>query len=282
MNVYGWSEKNLRPVLLELKKMLKSEGVNGRFANQNFQNLSVAQYKGLKGPEILITKAGDKFYLAKVVATQDIDAYSQRDYHKPYRDMQVGMLPPKLAQVMINLTGVQGRIWDPFCGGGALVMEGLLMGHDMTGSDIAKKNLEGARKNVDWLMREFQFSNSVELFVHDATQVLEGKQFDAIACEGYLGPPQSHPLTPDRLEPILNQLHELYTGFFRALKEMNFAGPVVIAMPFFRMVDKKEAFVENTVQDIKNLGFKLKIDPLTYARKDQIVGRAIYKFQLAP
>jgi hypothetical protein len=34
---------------------------------------------------------------------QDIDAYAERDFERPMRDAFVGMLPPKLAQIMLNL-----------------------------------------------------------------------------------------------------------------------------------------------------------------------------------
>jgi hypothetical protein len=52
---------------------------------------------------------------------QNIDGYSERDYGKN-RDMQIGMLPPKLAQIMINISsplplgeglGVRA-FYDPF------------------------------------------------------------------------------------------------------------------------------------------------------------------------
>jgi len=281
VSIYGWPEKNLRGLLSDIKQNLKGQGINSRFANQDFTNLSVAQRKGLKGDEILVCKVEDVYYLAKLVATQDIDHYSKRDYYKPFRDMKMGMMPPKLAQMMINLTGSKGRIWDPFCGGGVLVMEGLLMGHDMMGSDISEKHLNGAVLNVDWLQREFSFKSKVELFLHDATQPLSGKKFDAIACEGYLGPPQEGPLNRERLDSVSAELNQLYVEFFSALKSIAFKGPVVIAMPFFRGSDKKNHFLDHALGIIEKTGFKMMSDTLFYAREDQIVGRAIYRFQLS-
>lgn len=49
-------------------------------------------------------KAGKSAYFGVTIAYQDVDAYAQRDMDKT-RDMGVGMLPPKLAQMMINLSG---------------------------------------------------------------------------------------------------------------------------------------------------------------------------------
>ena len=280
ISVYGWSESNLRSLLIDMKKKMKERGVGSRFANQDFKNISTAQHKGLKkkGIEMIVANDGTKFVIAKVVAVQDIDSYSKRDFKKPYRDMKVGMLPPKLAQIMINLTGDVQAIWDPFCGGGVLIMEGLLMGHDMIASDINENTLGGADENIEWFKKEFNVKNTVSLYVHDATLPQRDVKFDAIVCEGYLGPPQKHLDSASSLKPIIDELDNLYVGFFEAIKEIGFKGPIVIAMPFFRVSDGAEVELKSTINKIEKIGFKLKTEPLKYARADQIVGRAIYQF----
>jgi len=62
---------------------------------------------------------GDTGYtIAHTIGVQDIDAYTHRDIGRE-RSMTVGMMPPKLAQIMLNLAtkGERGfQIWDPFCG----------------------------------------------------------------------------------------------------------------------------------------------------------------------
>jgi len=286
VSLYGWPESHLKTLLIGLKKSLKSATISSRFANQEFRNLSVAQHKGLKGPEIVIAKQGDVFFVGEVVATQDIDSYSKRDYEKPFRDMKVGMLPPKLAQILINLTGSQGVIWDPFCGGGVLLMEGLMMEQDMLGSDIDEETLEGARKNVDWIQNEFNLRSKATLFLHDATDVQVAKNFDAIAFEGYLGPPQTKLKSEREFKHIISQLDQLYYHFFSALKKANFKGPVVAALPFFRAMHDREISL-NCIESIQDLGFELdsllphkKVRHLKYARRDQLVGREIYRFRL--
>lgn len=280
VSVYGWSEKNLKPLLQDLKKEFKNKEIGSRFANQDSQNLSTAQHKGLRGqPEILVCKELNDFFLAEVVAVQDIDAYSKRDYKKPFRSMKVGMLPPKLAQIMINLTGIDGKIWDPFCGGGVLVMEGLLMGHKMLGSDINSRTLEGAKKNVEWLKNEFDVKSNAELFVHDATKPVPDIQFDAIACEGYLGPPQDELKTGDELAPVFEELSILYSAFFRSLKDAGFKGPVVVGLPFYK-VHGGVRFLIELIHEIEEMGFRKDID-LKYVRDDQFVGRQIIRFNLS-
>ncbi len=50
---------------------------------------------------IIPNKTGD-YIAAETVWVQDIDAYSKRDMDRE-RSMVVGMMPPKIAQIMINL-----------------------------------------------------------------------------------------------------------------------------------------------------------------------------------
>ena len=286
VSVYGMPENMLRKLLISLKKLLKSAGVSSRFANQNFQNLSVAQKKGLKGPEIVVAELKSQYAIAEVIATQDIDAYSQRDFHKPFRSMKVGMLPPKLAQILINLTGSTGAVWDPFCGGGVLLMEGLLSGHDMLGSDINTETLVGAQKNIDWLNQVCGLSKKASLFEHDATDSVPDHIFEAIAFEGYLGPPQTHSRGERELRPIAHELDQLYTRFFSQLKAAGFKGSIVAALPFFRLRDGSEMGLD-CVERIEEMGFELqsllphqKCFSLNYARDDQLVGREVLKFLL--
>ncbi len=290
VSVYGWSEKNLRQLLLNLKKEFKKDKINSRFANQRFLNLSAAQHKGLDGIEIMVIKNkvdsrvkpendSNQYYIAQVVAVQDIDSYSKRDYEKPFRDMKVGMLPPKLAQIMINLAGPAKTIWDPFCGGGVLLMEGLLMGRNVIGSDINEKTLEGAGKNIDWLKREFHIGESSELFVHDATTKVPSKKSDAIVFEGYLGPPQDQLKSEEGIKPLIDELSDLYIRFFNSLKEVKYKGCIVSALPLFRIKGGKELELKKAISKIESMGFKLEDEPLKYARPDQVVGRMIYRFR---
>ena len=286
ISLYGESIKNLRSLLIDIKRRLNTEKVSSRFANQDFQNISTAQHKGLKkkGVEFLVVKSDSSYLIAEVTAIQDIDSYSKRDFDKPFRDMRVGMLPPKLAQVMINLTGIEdGTIWDPFCGGGVLVMEGLFMGYDMLGSDINEDTLDGAEQNVDWIKYGYNLHAKVDLFAHDATTPLLNRKFDAIACEGYLGPPQEQLLTETEADNVTSHLHSLYVNFFQSLKEINFKGPIVIALPFYKCDNNEEKSMDRTIDEIKQMGFvpeKLINESvqLKYRRENQVVGREIFKF----
>lgn len=300
VSVYDWSQKNLRTILIGMKKALKKADLKSRFANQDFKNISAAQYKGFRknGVEWVVARDAKCFLVGEVIAAQDIDAYSKRDFDKPFRDMKMGMLPPKLAQILINLTGVkglpagrQGKIWDPFCGSGTVVMEGLLMGRDMIGSDIDEARVKGAEKNVDWLKKEFRATSHSKLFTHDATKPIKEIDFEAIATEVDLGVPHGRHLSESVVKTQIQSLHQLYLNFFTRLKEVGFHGPIVVALPFFRPMKGKEVEMSDTIRSIKKLGFEqeallpaefgMERYLLKYARPDQAVGRAIYRFMLS-
>ena len=54
--------------------------------------------------ELLLIKTTDRrLIIAESRGVQNITAYTRRDRHRPRRDAFVGMLPPKLAQIMLNL-----------------------------------------------------------------------------------------------------------------------------------------------------------------------------------
>jgi tRNA (guanine10-N2)-dimethyltransferase len=59
-------------------------------------------------------------------------------------------LHPKLARSLVNLSRVPngGRVLDPFCGTGGILIEAGLMGMRVAGSDIDWTMVEGARQNL--------------------------------------------------------------------------------------------------------------------------------------
>ena len=79
--------------------------------NKEPKNINSAVYKkehlAESRTELNYIKVGKISYMGITIAYQDVDAYAARDMDKT-RDMGVGMLPPKLAQTLINLTGRRG------------------------------------------------------------------------------------------------------------------------------------------------------------------------------
>jgi len=95
---------------LILKSSLKKSGTSLRLIPNDQPALSTATAHNNKlggSPhkvELLLVKTTDhRLIIAESCGVQNITAYTRRDRHRPKRDAFVGMLPPKLAQIMLNL-----------------------------------------------------------------------------------------------------------------------------------------------------------------------------------
>ena len=144
---------------LKLKKILVRHGRSVRVVESKDAVLATATslHNGLSGKnerKVELVKVNDEWF--RVIGVQDIDAYARRDQARPARDAKVGMLPPKLAQILINLCGILpegSRILDPFCGTGVVLQEALLMGYCAYGTDINERMIEYSKRNLEWLMK---------------------------------------------------------------------------------------------------------------------------------
>ena len=164
LGVSDYSERATRKTAqlaaLKLKKILVRHGRSVRVVENKDAVLSTATslHNGLSGKnarKVELIKVGDDWY--RVIGVQDIDAYAKRDQARPARDAKVGMLPPKLAQILINLCGPLEpgvTVLDPFCGTGVLLQEALLMGYRVYGTDASERMMEYSKKNLGWLSTE--------------------------------------------------------------------------------------------------------------------------------
>ena len=180
----------------------------------------------------ICTFSSKRIYITKTVAVQDFKMYGFRDYERPARDRRSGMLPPKLAQMMINLSGAQpGQIvWDPFCGSGTILMESLLMGISAIGSDISEKAISDSRENLKWLEHHFKIQNQWKVFVEDARKGGSTKA-DAIVTETFLGPPLFKFPGKERCAEVFEEVSEIVFGF---LEKVESGIPIVLAIPFIK------------------------------------------------
>lgn len=245
LSFYGSKPLNLKIIGLEVKSFLKSKGVSSRLVVSREANLSsvvVTQNKLLgKGLEVVLIRGDKEILIGRTLAVQDFKGLSHRDYGRPKRDDHSGMLPPKLAQMMINLAG--GSDWggddrvllDPFCGSGTVLTEALLMGYsEVIGSDVSKTAIDNSRDNLKWVIDNFHISGGhYRLFkknVLDLSKFIKKESIDLIVTEPYLGP-QRNFFQPTLLSRELNDLYsQALAEFFIALKP---GGRVVMVWPVF-------------------------------------------------
>ncbi len=292
LSQYGGHDR-LSDVLIAIKKSLKEEGRNARFMNKDFKNISSGQLNKSKllekGVDLVRSFHDGKEVWAKTIFYQDIDSYSKRDYEKPKRDMNVGMMPPKLCQMMINFSEASSdiSIYDPFCGLGSVLMEAMLMNHAVIGSDIKGRMVHSTEINLKWLRENFERTPdlSYDYFQHDATQAFpKGRllQEFSIVTEGFLGPVLSG--FPDEVQrkKIFKMLDDLNTLFYSYISPFIKKGNrIVMTFPFFRTGQKAIYYPEELLRKYESNGFKIQheLRSLIYERKTQVVGREVIIFE---
>lgn len=280
---------------LKLKRVLVKVGYSVRVVPNKTAALSSAtsfHNHLFSENKIELIKYNKKYY--RVIGVQNIDAYVKRDQARPARDAKVGMLPPKLAQILINLCGdlpEHSRLLDPFCGTGVVLQEAALMGYVPYGTDVSERMVEYSRKNLEWLQtvapvalclgsrrsgpssrasraaRSAAASAPSQAKATDATSaVAQGDAtnfqwtppIDTVACEGYLGQPMSLPPAEIKLKQEKQECGSIVLGFLKNLSgQIEPDTPVVIAVPaWLRPNGEYERL--NLLDEIKNLGYNVK------------------------
>ncbi len=298
-----------------IKRAMQDSGSSIRLVLPEFNSLALASVvvtKNLlleKGAEICVIAGMKEVYVAKTIVVQDFEDYGRRDYQRPVRDDKQGMIPPKVAQVMLNFAETKPgeTMLDPFCGIGTMVQEGVLLGYRMLGSDINPIAISGSEKNLEWFRNRYKISpGKFHVEVSDAKEVSKLVEnlkkigaFPSIAgivTEGYLGPMYGKFPTPEEIKKNFKDLEELYKASFQDFsKFLPKGGRVVICLPSYKHFKGYTSFP--TLDFITELGYNvvdlipsilaesmpfLKLtDRKTaiYDRKDQIVAREIVIFE---
>ena len=285
---------------MELKRSLARVGRSVRVITSNEPEISSAtahhNQLGEKAGCFEIFLIDREIYLS--LGTQNITAYTERDQARPARDAKVGMLPPKLAQILINLCGKLpegARVLDPFCGTGMVLQEAAIMGYVPYGTDLNERMVEYSKKNLSWLFNERnrkrfkilpgliqkkdQILNAIS--VGDATSFTWEGEIDAVAFEGYLGAPMSKPPVDIKFKTEKAKCREIAMGFMKNITPQIKSGtPVVVALPAWLRENGKYAGL-NILDEIQEMGYNfekfqdLSQSDLLYYREGQIVAREI-------
>jgi len=268
----------------DLKRKLKEQGLKARFVSSKENPLSSVIVKKNhllnKGIELVIMKSEEIYIIGQTLDVQPFEKLSMIDYGRPARDDKSGMLPPKLAQIMLNLAEVpsKGLILDPFCGSGTVIQQALLLGYKkVIGSDSSEKAIEDSKANLRWLSSKLERKFQYNLFVAKSTNVTKEvlpESIDAVVTEPYLGPPLTGKESADELKRIMVSLAKLYKDTFKTLEYiLKENGSIVIIMPTIKT--RKQDY---KIDMMKVLPGSLKIDKTwEYSRPGQHVVRKIYK-----
>jgi len=311
LSVYGLdiSPSRLNATGLTLKKVARAAGRGTRVVQGNTLELSAAQVihnqlTSDRAWELLFIKDGTSTVVAQTMVIQDIEAYSKRDQARPKRDAKVGMLPPKLAQIILNLatgplpesqtTGEclpvnprvrplipNATVLDPFCGTGVMLQEAMLMGYNSIGTDLEPRMVEYSKANIDWLKNLYTLEASAEFAVMDATNATFPTGFTTIAAETYLGRPFSAPPTAQVLSETISTTSGILKAFLQNVAHQTKPGfRLALAVPAWST--GKNQFKHLPILDrLTDMGYNrlsfvhAENKDLIYHREGQIVAREL-------
>jgi tRNA G10 N-methylase Trm11 len=293
----GTSSRDIQKTGIVLKQKLKNSGVSLRLipnpepalntATSHHNKLGLSSNK----VELLVVRNRDgKVIVAESTGTQNITAYTKRDQNRPKRDAFVGMLPPKLAQIMINLAEHGEianeqtktlRLLDPFCGTGVVLQEAALLGYQVYGTDLADKMIDYTRTNLEWLAQTHHIDTHVDLHQADARTAQWQQPIDVVACESYLGQPFSAPPSPSKLTEVRGNCNQIISEFLKNIgTQLAPNTPLCVAVPAWRSSDGSFAHLP-LINSLDQLGYmrhqfkNVKDSDLLYYRENQVVAREL-------
>ena len=308
---FNVSVKQIEATGLSLKKAIRKTGRSVRLIPNKEPELNSAQvlHNHLTGPtgwELVFIKDGAKTVVAQTVKTQDIDSYTLRDRGRPKRDTRVGMLPPKLAQILINLaagklpedklenicdiplgepiphTLLNKTVLDPFCGTGVVLQEAALMGYDVYGTDLEPRMVEYTKANLAWLNAQYHLEGAYDFAFEpgDAT-THKWQNVDFIAAETYLGRPFTTTPPAEVLAQTVADCNLIIKKFLQNIHDQLKPGArLCLAVPAWQ-TGKNHFKHLPLVDQISDIGYnRISFEqtgsaPLLYYREDQIVAREL-------
>ncbi|MEJ0021113.1 MAG: DNA methyltransferase [Candidatus Doudnabacteria bacterium] len=293
-----------------IKKILQDQAQSVRavlpqFPSQALSSVQVTENQLLqKGAEVVVISGNQRIFVGKTLVVQNYEDYGRRDYQRPARDEKVGMIPPKVAQTMINLAGPLKPlefILDPFAGSGTILQEAILMGYRAIGSDIEQKMIENSEKNLEWFRNRYDVApNRYKLFKANAAEIsiqIPKQKVAAVVTEGTLGPIYGKLPKKTEMQSNFKALSKLYDQVFKEFKKFLAEGSkVVICLPAYKLNMSDYDFMPNLdfiaengyivlepLPEYLTVKYKfLKVTPrrsIIYDRNDQLVAREIFMIQ---
>jgi tRNA G10 N-methylase Trm11 len=308
LSTYGinTSVSTINKSLIDIKKVIKKTGRPARVVLNKTLELNSAQvlHNSLTrrgGWELLFVKNGDETILAQTLFVQDIEAYAARDQARPKRDAKVGMLPPKLAQTLVNvaigpmhskleaegINPTKVAVLDPFCGTGVVLQEALLMGYSVLGTDLEPRMVEYTEHNLQWLVQQQpNIQGRVALEIGDATSY-HWPGFSALASEAYLGRPLTTLPASDKLNEIVRDVDTILRKFLRNLAPQLKPGRrICLAVPAWQVSTGKFKRLP-LIDHLSDLGYNqldfkhVRPEELLYYREGQVVARQLLTLEKA-
>ena len=294
ISAYGFNipAREVQKTGIILKQKLKKNNVSLRLIpnSDTFLNTATSHHNKLglsnNKVELLVVRSSNgRVIVAESTGAQNITALARRDQERPKRDAFVGMLPPKLAQMMINMTTTNTsdtkRILDPFCGTGVILQEAALMNYAVYGTDLSEKMIKYSQANLEWLADTHHTTIDATVHHGDAMDTKWKAPINAVVCESYLGQPFSAPPSPAKLDEVRKNCNHIISTFLKNIgPQLTADTPLCIAVPAWRSTNNDFTHLP-FIQQLEKLGYaqhefkNVKPHELLYFREDQVVAREL-------
>jgi tRNA G10 N-methylase Trm11 len=274
----------------QIKKLLEEKGISARYVTSSHTNqLSSVTVEKKHIFELMVIPHDGQFIVGKTIAVQSYEDWNERDYGRPFSNAKSGMLPPKVARMLVNITlgkDTKGKIiYDPFCGMGTILAEAAVSGCQIIGSDIKTEFVDQAKQNLNWLIERYhQDAVNPKWFISDAVHAsknIDPLSVDAIITEPFMGNSKLGEGTIEysQAKNIVKGLEKLYLGCLKDWKSiLNHNGKVCIAMP--RISLKRQVLdVKKVIDTCEKLGYTKLLGPIAYGRDKAVVIRDFYFLQ---
>lgn len=270
-----------------------------RFAEKELiqDDLSAASVRknGLiyKGYELVFVPTGqsNEYYIGLTLAIHNPDRDAWLDRGIPKSDALSGMLPPKLARMLVNVglgSNREAVVLDPFCGNGRVLLEGLLLKHPVTGRDIDPVKVSSTKENINWLAKEgpsqgwwpyFMGESNLakyEVYVHDVKEKWRQEWLGphVVVTEPWLGPPLHQRPTEYQARHHANEVVAVLSA---AVPHLLAERPLraVLVVPRWQLNPTGELIITGQIKKLFELaGYSAQLVD-TFSRPDSFVARDI-------
>ncbi len=261
----------------ELKKRFRADKmkvtqkkISGLIDLQGGGEVSNLSSRKLIDEEYFVFDSKDRTYFGVIVQRSSHEDLEARDMNKPVRREELS-ISPRLAKIMINLSGVQEgqKLVDPFCGIGVILSEALIQDLKVIGIDKDKSAIDGAVQNLKW----FNFSEDDYVLVNEDSRRARINRANVVVTEPNLGKILKKMPTSAQTKKTLDEFENLIVKVFNNLKK-KVKGRFVFSAPLFKTIDGRKGC--SIVRIASKTEMKIVIDGIPEFRKDQIVGREIF------
>jgi hypothetical protein len=232
---------------------------------------------------IMLDKEYEK--VLEITGYQDITRFSCIDFDKPINSMQIGMMPAKLTQIMLNIA--IGKLWtsseiewsprtifDPFMWLGTTYMVANSLWHNVIWSDI---NITPAKQNLGrWQKQQYAKQLPITLFTHDVTQSINKPFLQHVNCivtEWRLWHIVTSKTKPHEIAEYAWEIEKLYKARINNMLPIWTHMTIVCSIPWHTSGDNKH--VTNILQHCESKWMRVETVPQVYTRSGQKVGRKI-------